>query len=63
MRRKYISTKVLLACLSNPIDTKKDIHAQLKETIAEHRRVKQNLEKLLAGKQNNLFAMAVKEAA
>lgn len=41
MRRKgkYLTNNVLMACLSNALRSKKDIHAQLAETIAERRKI------------------------
>ena len=62
MKGKYITTKVVLACLSKPNDRKKDIHTQLKETIAEHRKIMRELEKL-SQEQDDFFAMIGKEAA
>ena len=62
MRRKYITTNVLLACLSKPKDRKKDIHTQLNETIGEHRKIMGELEKLSQG-QDDLFTENAKEAA
>ena len=41
MKGKYITTQLMLACLSKPKETKKDIHAQLAETIAERKRMMQ----------------------
>ena len=62
MRGKYITTNVLLACLSKPKDRKNDIHTQLKETIDEHRKIMRGLEKL-SQEQDDFFAMIGKEAA
>ena len=62
MRGKYITANILLACLSKPKDRKKDIHIQLKETIAERREVMRELEKL-SQKQDDFFAKIDKEAA
>jgi formiminotetrahydrofolate cyclodeaminase len=62
MRRKYITTHVLLACLSKPKDRKKDIHTQLKETIAEHTKRRLELEKLWE-EQPHLFRRIGKDAA
>jgi hypothetical protein len=44
MRGKYIDTTILLACRSKKAPAKKapvikDIHTQLKETIAEHQKI------------------------
>ena len=62
MRGKYITTNVLLACLSKPKDRKKDIHTQVKETIAEHRKLMRELEKL-SQEQEDLFTKIGKKAA
>jgi len=62
MRGKYITTHVLLACLSKPKDRKKDIHTQVKETIAEHRKLMRELEKLSL-EQEDLFTKFGKKAA
>jgi hypothetical protein len=43
MKGKYITLQILLACLSKPANTKKDIHAQLEETIAERKRIMERL--------------------
>ena len=43
MQNKYISLQMMLACLPKPAE-KKDIHAQLEETIAERRRIMEQLE-------------------
>ena len=62
MRGKYITTKVVLTCLSTPNERKKDIHIELKETIAEHRKIMRELEKL-SQEQDDFFTMIGKEAA
>jgi len=41
MKGKYITTQVLLACLSHKKVKQKDIHTQLKETLAERKRLLQ----------------------
>lgn len=43
MKGKYITTQILLACLSGQVSEKKDIHAQLAETIAERKMIMQKL--------------------
>src|SRR6266511_2652326 len=43
MKGKYITTKVLLACLSTARVQKKDIHTELRQTIIEHKRIMQQL--------------------
>ncbi len=50
MKHKYITKQILLACRPKPLSTKKDIHAQLQETIAERRVILQEFEKLLLPK-------------
>ena len=62
MRGKYITTNVLLACLSKPKDREKDIHTQLKETIAERRKIMRELEKL-SQVHDDFFTKIDKEAA
>jgi hypothetical protein len=49
MKGKYITTQILLACLSKPQGSKKDIHALLEETIAERRRILEQWEKSFLG--------------
>jgi hypothetical protein len=44
MKGKYITFPILLACLAKPVNEKKDIHTQLEETIAERKRIMQQLE-------------------
>jgi len=63
MKGKYITTRILLACLSKPAVIEKDIHTQLAETIAEHKRIMQQLKKLLSPEQDNCFVMLDKKAA
>ena len=46
MKGKYINIQVRRACLSGSISIKQDIHAQLAETIAERRRILQQLENI-----------------
>lgn len=43
MKGKYITLKVRLACLSTKPPAKKDIHAQLLETITIHKQIMQQL--------------------
>jgi len=47
MKGKYITTQILLACLSTKRVIKKDIHEQLKETIAERRRMMRQMDTFL----------------
>ena len=62
MKGKYITTRILLACLSKPAVIEKDIHTQLAETIAEHKRIMQQWKKLLSLEQDD-FVMPGKKAA
>jgi hypothetical protein len=62
MRGKYITTKILLACLSRPGIIKNDIHTQLAETIAEHKRIMQQWKKLVSFEQED-FVIPGKKAA
>ena len=43
---KYITLQIRLACLNKPVQAKKDIHAQLAETIAERKRIMQQLQNI-----------------
>ena len=47
MKGKYITTDIRMACLSKPLKHKKDIHAQFAETIAERKRITQQLTKFV----------------
>ena len=62
MRGKYITTTIMLACLSKPNDQKKDIHTQLKETIAERKEIMRALERV-SQKQGDVVIKGGKEAA
>jgi thiamine phosphate synthase YjbQ (UPF0047 family) len=44
MKGKYITTQIMIAAQSRPAALKKDIHAQLAETIAERKRMMHQLE-------------------
>lgn len=44
MKKKYITTQVLLASRSGQATVQKDIHAQLEETLAERKKIMQGLE-------------------
>lgn len=48
MKGKYITTKILLACMSKPAGIKKDIRTQLAETIAQRRKLIEQWELLIA---------------
>lgn len=43
MKGKYITLQIRMACLSKPAHPKNDIHTQLEETIAERKRIMQQL--------------------
>ena len=43
MKHKYITLNMMLACRKKKADIKKDIHAILEETIAERKRILQQL--------------------
>jgi len=62
MRGKYITTTVLLACLSKRKDQKKDIHTQLRETMAEYAKMRLELDKF-STERNDSFFETGKEAA
>jgi hypothetical protein len=47
MKRKYITTQVLMACLSHRQPRPKDLHLELKETIAERKRLLLQWRKIL----------------
>jgi len=46
MKGKYITTQIMLVCSAKPAERKKDIHAQLAETIAERKQIMQELENI-----------------
>ena len=46
MKGKYITLQIRMACLSKPVQLKKDIHAQLEETIAERERIMMKLKNI-----------------
>jgi hypothetical protein len=39
MKGKYITTQIIQACLTAKAEAKKDIHTQIKETLAEREKV------------------------
>ena len=61
MKGKYINTKILLACLSTTV--KKDIHRELQETIAEHKKIMWRFWEKLLDEPHYYFEMQEKEAA
>ncbi len=44
MKKKYITLNIMMACTKKCIVIKKSIHEQLEETIAERKRILQQLE-------------------
>jgi hypothetical protein len=46
MKGKYITTQILLACLSKPAGNRKNIHTLLEETIAERKGIMLRMENL-----------------
>lgn len=44
MKGKFITTQIRIACLSKPAAKKKNIYAQLEETIAERKRIMLQME-------------------
>ena len=53
MKRKSIKSRMLLAWLFKAPEIKKDIHAQLEETIAERKRILPEWEKLFLEEHPN----------
>jgi hypothetical protein len=62
MTEKYLATSVLMACLSKSKNQKKDIHTQLKETIAEHMKIMREFD-IMRKKQYGILISFGKEAA
>ena len=46
MKGKYITWEILMACLPKPANAKKDIHAQLEETIAERKKIMERMKEV-----------------
>jgi hypothetical protein len=63
MKGRYINTKILLACLSTSRDRMKDVHTELRETIAEHKRIMKQLTKIFFTIENDEVIMHDKKAA
>jgi hypothetical protein len=63
MKGKFITTQVLLACLSKPIAKKKDIHSELEETIAERKKIMEQLQRLYAQRKSPVFIWTDQKAA
>lgn len=62
MKGKYITSQILLACLSKPV-AKKDVHAQLEETIAERKRILKRMKEIsLAAQVMDLYLQDSKAA-
>ena len=60
MKGKFITTSLLLACLSKQPQQTNDIHAQLKQTIAEHKKIMSEWDDLFRtgeGKIVNMFGL------
>jgi len=53
MKSKFIKGRVLLACLFKSPEIKKDIYAQIEETIAERKRILPEWEKLCLEESKN----------
>jgi len=66
MKGKYITTQVLLACLSHKTVKKKDVYTQLDETIAERKIILRQWQKMflswLAG-EKDIYAQLEKTIA
>lgn len=45
MKGKYITLNIMMACAKKRISVKKSIHEELEETIAERKRIMQQLER------------------
>jgi len=54
MKGRYITLEIRLACLSTKQPAKRDIHAQLMETIREHKKIMQQLTEFI--KRHNIAA-------
>ena len=54
MKGKYVTKQILLACLVKPQGIRKDIHAQLAETIAERRRILPEWERLFLSEPSGI---------
>jgi hypothetical protein len=63
MKGRYIHTKILLACLSTTSVNMKNIHIELRETIAEHRRIIKRLTEILLAAEIDEVITQDKKAA
>jgi len=63
MKGKYITKQILLACLSQPLIKKKDIHTELADTIAERKKIMEQLQRLYEQRKSPVFIWTGKKAA
>jgi hypothetical protein len=63
MKHRYINIKILLACLAKKPGINKDIHVQLQETIAEHKRIMKQFTVLLLPEADLSLETAQRQAA
>lgn len=55
MKGKFITTQIMLACLSAPVARRKDIHSALQETIAERKKILGQLQRLYEQRKSRVF--------
>ena len=53
MKGKYITTRIQLACLSTRQHKEKNIHEELEQTIAEHKKIMQQFRTISLFQINN----------
>jgi len=63
MKGKFITTQILIACLSGSLAKKKDIHSELEETIAERNKIMEQLQRLYAQRKSPVIIWTDKKAA
>ena len=63
MKGKFITTQILITCLSVPVAKKKDIHSELEETIAERNKIMEQLQRLYAQRKSPVIIWTDKKAA
>lgn len=63
MKGRFITRQIQIACLSKPMPVKKDIHSELEETIAERKKIMEQLQRLYAQRKSPLFIWTDKKAA
>ena len=63
MKGKYITTQLLIACLSKPATLRQDIHTQLAATIAERKKIIAQLQPLFPGKPATIISLPATKAA